>query len=272
MCGRYIIVSKLKKIEKRFNVSLKQEDIQLDANFNIAPGDFAPVITSESPKTMDFFRFGLQPFWAKKPMYLINARAEGDHNKENDYRYTGSLGIKDKPSFRKPFRSQRCIIPADACIEGTTKEKLNKPYVIYPINKEDRPFAFAGIYDHWTDIETGEITSSFAIITTVSTPLLRMIPHHRSPVCLNGREEESIWLNNSSSIIDLEDLLRYKEDQRFNAYPIASEIKNPRLKHSGLISPIGERLLKEYNYEIHRDLELFGMGMTTSRKRKQDES
>jgi putative SOS response-associated peptidase YedK len=271
MCGRYIIVSKLKKIEKRFNASVKSGDVKLESNFNIAPGDLAPVITSESPNNIEFFRFGLQPFWAKKPMYLINARAEGDHNKENDFHYKGSFGITNKPSFRKAFRSQRCIIPADAFIEGTTKEKLNKPFVVYPINKEDRPFAFAGLYDRWTDTQTGEIISSFSIITTVSTPLLRMIPHHRSPVCLDGPEEESLWLNNSSVISDLEDLLRYKEDHRFNAYPIAPEIKNPRLKHADLIKPVGERLVKEFDYEIHRDLELFGMGSTSARRRKQDE-
>jgi len=271
MCGRYIIVSKLKKIEKRFNVSPRQANLKFNANFNIAPGDFAPVITSESPDTLDLFRFGLQPFWAKKPMYLINARAEGDHNKENNYRYSGSLGLKAKPSFRKPFRSQRCIVPVDAFIEGSTKEKLKKPYVVYPVDKLDRPFSFAGLYDRWTDTETGEIISSFSIITTVSTPLLRMIPHHRSPVCLEGPEEESIWLNNSSEVTELEDLLRYKEDQRFNAYPIAPTIKDPRLKQADLIAPIGERLLKEFDYELHHDLVLFGMGMTNSRKRRMDE-
>ena len=271
MCGRYIIVSKLKKIEKRFNAGTNGESANHKASFNVAPGDLAPVITSESPSLIQFYRFGLQPHWAKKPMFLINARAEGDHNLENDYRYSGTYGIKDKPSFRKAFRSQRCIIPADAFIEGTTAEKLNKPFVVYPVNKDDRPFAFAGLYDQWTDKETGEIISSFSIITTVSTPLLRMIPHHRSPVCLDGPEEESIWLNNSSAISDIEYLLRYRDDRRFNAYPIAPEIKNPRLKHSELIKPTGERLLKEYTYEIHRDLELFGMGMTSARKRKQDE-
>ena len=99
-----------------------------------------------------------------------------------------------------------------------------------------------------------------------------MIPHHRSPVCLDGPEEESIWLNDSSEISELEALLRYRDDTRFNAYPIAPTIKDPRLKHADLIEPTGERLLKEYDYELHRDLELFGMGMTSSRKRKRDES
>ena len=200
MCGRYIIVSKIEKIEKRFGVSGGQLQAEFEPNHNVAPGDHVPVITQEKPDQIQLYRFGLRPFWSKKPMYLINARSEGDHNKENDVNYKGALGIKDKPSFRKPFRSQRCLIPANAFIEGTTKERLSKPYVVYPIEKNERPFAFAGIYDHYVDKETGEITSSFSILTSVSTPLLQKIPHHRSPVILDSPTAEQQWLNSELPI------------------------------------------------------------------------
>jgi len=36
-----------------------------------------------------------------------------------------------KPEFRKPIRSQRCLVVARAFIEGLTNEGLNKPYLIY---------------------------------------------------------------------------------------------------------------------------------------------
>ena len=271
MCGRYIIVSKLKKIEKRFDLKPGHPELPFERNFNVSPGDKAPVITMESPRELNFYRFGLRPFWSKKPLYLINARAEGDHNKENDITYHGTMGLKDKPSFRKPYRSQRCLIPADAFIEGTTTEKLNKPFVVYPIDKNDRPFAFAGLYDHWVDEESGEVISSFCIITTTPSPLLQQLPHHRSPVCLDGREEESMWLDPSANVADLDQLLRRRADSRFNAYPIDSTIKNPRLKDISLIQPIGDRVLSEYDYEIHRDIQLEGMGMTTARKRRNEE-
>lgn len=51
----------------------------------------------------------------------------------------GRMGISDKPSFRKPMRSKLCLVIADAFIEGSTKEKLNKPYVIYPTWKNTDP-------------------------------------------------------------------------------------------------------------------------------------
>ncbi|MEQ9064598.1 MAG: SOS response-associated peptidase [Vicingaceae bacterium] len=268
MCGRYILVSKLKKIEKRFNLKPSAIELPFEANYNISPGSFAPVITSQEPNDLQLFRFGLTPFWAKKPMYLINARAEGNYNKDNDIRYNGQLGIKEKPSFRKPFTSQRCLIPADAFIEGTTVEKLSKPFVVYPVRKEDRPFAFAGLYDYWLDKSSGEIIASFCIITTTPPPILQLLPHHRSPVCLEDSQEEAVWLDKNASTSDLEDLLRRRSGNRFNAYPIDPVIKNPRLNHADLIKPLGERIIKEFDYEIERDIELFGMGMTTSRKRR----
>ncbi len=267
MCGRYILVSKLEKIEKRFNVKTEAGDL-FSQNFNVSPGDIAPVITSEDPGKIKFYRFGLRPFWSKKSMYLINARSEGDYNKENDPKYHGKLGIKDKVSFRKPFRSQRCLVPADAFIEGTVKEKLSKPFVVYPINKSDRPFSMAGLYDHWIDKESGEIISSFTIITTTPGSLLQKLPHHRSPLIFKDTEEETIWLDQRSSISDLELLLRPVDENNLNAYPIDPAIKNPRLKGVEMIQPTGERLIKEYDYVLHKDIELFGMGMTRSRRNK----
>ncbi len=125
MCGRYILVQKKEIIEKRFN-STFDSDVDYRPSYNIAPGKMAAVITDKNPQKIQMLRFGLTPFWSKKNMILINARTEGDHNKENDITYTGSRGIILKPSFRKPIRSQRCLVLADAFIEGTTKEKLNK--------------------------------------------------------------------------------------------------------------------------------------------------
>jgi len=267
MCGRYIIKSKIKAIEKRFNIEV-QEGIQHENNFNVAPGDNAPVITNDKPKELQQFRFGLQPFWSKNPMYLINARAEGDKNKENDPSYKGAKGIVEKPSFRKPIRSQRCLVIADAFIEGTTNERLDKPFVVYIWNKKNMPFALAGIWDTWVDKGTGEILNSFAIITTTANKLLQKLPHHRSPVIFQDREEEQLWLNTETPMAEVTELLRPYPSELMNAYPISNAIKNPRSKGIELMKPTGQRIVKEYNYEFEKYLELQGMGMTGSRRRK----
>jgi len=257
MCGRYILVQKLEFIEKRFNATAP-DGVEWKPAYNISPGQPAPVITSDNNKEIQLFRFGLTPFWAKKPMYLINARSEGDHNKENDPRYTGAKGIITKPSFRKPIRSQRCLVIADAFIEGTVKEKLSKPFVVY-LKNNVRPFSFAGIYDEWASPETGEIINSFAIITTTSNELLQKLPHHRSPVILDKRHE-SKWLNTDLPLADVTRLLKPYPAELMNAYPVDPTIKNPRAEGIELLKPIGERVVAEFDSKTSKDVELQGMG------------
>lgn len=257
MCGRYIQIQTVEEIQKRFNVDVP-DNLEIKPNFNVSPGDYAPVITNNDPHEVQLFKFGLTPFWAKKQMYIINARAEGDRNKENDPNYHGAMDIITKPVFRKPIRSQRCLILADAFYEGTIKERLSKPYVIYLRNHEN-PFAFAGIWDTWVNKETGEEVNSFSIITTTANSLIRKIPHHRSPVIL-PRHAEAKWLNTSTPLTDVTRLLIPYPGEKMNAYPVSPSVKNPKLKESKLIEPKGERLVPEYERSLKTDLELLGMG------------
>lgn len=262
MCGRYIEVQKTETIEKRFNVQATA-DFEFQPSYNISPGQMAPVITNENPDKLQLFQFGLTPFWSKKTMYLFNARAEGDKNKSNDPHYKGSREIFRKPAFRKPIRSQRCLVIADAFIEGTTKEGLNKPFVIYLRNKK-RPFAFAGIWDQWTNKDTGEILKSFSIITTTPNELIRKLPHHRSPVILN-KEDEKKWLTKDTTLDEILKLLAPYPSEYLNAYPISSKVKNPKAEGRDLIEPIGEPVEKETEINIKKDLWRQGMGNTGKR-------
>ncbi|HLZ21027.1 MAG TPA: SOS response-associated peptidase family protein [Ktedonobacterales bacterium] len=59
----------------------------------------------QADRVLSAMRWGLVPAWAKDPRIgskLINARSEG---------------IASKPSFKRPSRFQRCIIPASAFFE-----------------------------------------------------------------------------------------------------------------------------------------------------------
>lgn len=268
MCGRYTAVTKVKAIEKRFNVSSARPELFVP-NTNISHGELAPVITNEKPGELQFFQFGFTPFWAKKQFYTINARAEGDSNKSDDPGYTGSMGIINKPMFRKAIRSQRCLVVADCFIEGPKKERLNKPYVVYLQNGE-RPFAMAGIWDEWVNTATGEITHSFAVITTVANNLMHQIQHHRSPVILS-KENEQAWLDSSLELGEVTDMLKPYPAHLMNAYPISADIKSPKANGIELLQPVGERVYKEYDFEIYESFKLQGMGHTTARVRKNQE-
>lgn len=264
MCGRYTIVTKIKEVEKRFNV--KAVDAKAyHPNVNVSHGNLAPIITNEQPNQLQFFTFGFTPSWASKQMYIVNARAEGDGNKENDPQYSGGMGIISKPMFRQSIRSRRCLVPADCFIEGPKTERLSKPYVIYQKSGE-RPFAFAGIWDEWVDKSTGEVFNTYAIITTMSNSITQAIGHHRSPVILMP-EQEKKWLSDCSELSEITSLLQPFPGQYLNAYPISPAIKKPIAEGMDLLQPVGQRVFKEYEYEIYNTLEVEGMGESKDKKR-----
>jgi putative SOS response-associated peptidase YedK len=254
MCGRYIVVDTVETIEKRFNTEARE--VQLEMNYNLGPGQMGPVITDAEPRKVQMFLFGMSPSWAKKQMYLCNARAEGDHNSEDDPEYTGAKGIIQKPAFRKPIRSQRCLVIASAFLEGPKDGGLSKPYLVYL--QKGRPFALAGIWDTWNNAD-GKTIHSFAIITTTANKLLQTIGHHRMPVILDEHEEKT-WLQRDAPLTDITHLLNQYPHELMNAYPVSPEIKNPRNNRKDLIFPIGERLQPEYEFKVTKNLIKQGWG------------
>ena len=269
MCGRYVIMNKLKIIAETFNADASEIMERFQINPNVSPGDEALVITDEDPQKLQLFTFGFTPFWAKKRMYVINARSEGDHNKENDPGYRGAKGIIKKPMWRKSIRSRRCLVIADAFVEGTEKERLSKPYLVYRVNNK-RPFAMAGIWDEWVNKDTGEVVRSFAIITTAPAPLLQLIPHHRSPLILS-QDDERLWLDKNLPLSAITELMEPFDDEEFNAYPISPDIKSSKNKDSEVLKPLDKWIRPEVKYVWQESIELQGMGETTARKRKLNE-
>ncbi len=256
MCGRFVQVINIKKVESTYGINIP-EGTELEGSYNVAPGDYAYVISSSDPKTLTRYRFGMTPAWAKKPMYLINARAEGDSNKENDPGFRGSKGIIMKPAFRKPIRSQRCVIIANAFIEGPEKEKLDKPYVI--TRRDKKYISLAGTWDTWLDKDTGEEISSFAIITTVANEITAKIGHPRSPVIIPPGAERK-WLNKNIPLVDVLKFLKPFPGSYFEAIPVSVKVKDPRNKDRDILIPQGKRITVEDDLEVTKGLKLQGMG------------
>lgn len=263
MCGRFVQIIDIDLFLTRFGVK-KPVNISVQSNFNVAPGDMAYVITNDQPDELQAFQFGLTPGWAKKQMYLINARSEGDLNRDNAIDYSGEMGIMHKPSFKTAIRSKRCLVIANGYIEGPQKEKLSKPYHISKKNQE--VFTFAGIWDTWVNPNTGEVSNSFSIITTVANAVTQKIGHQRSPVILDKRDEKK-WLDDSLPMESVLKLLKPYPGEDFVAEPISIQIKDPRNKGRDLIIPIDPDSTSEYESSVKKELRLEGMGRN---KRKED--
>jgi len=257
MCGRFVLVQKLEKIADRFGVEIP-EGLEFSPSYNIGPGKYSLVITDRQPNSIEKFRFGLTPFWSKKNMLLFNARAEGDRNKENNPNYSGAKDIISKPAFRKPIRSQRCLVIADAFYEGSTSNGLSDAHLVYLRNKQ-RPFAFAGIWDSWKHPDSGKIIEGFSIITTTPNELLQKIPHHRSPVILHPGQEK-LWLNPETPLTDITACLKPFPAEKMNAYPVSDKVKSIRNDEPELVNPQGEPIMPENNVEIKKRLDKQGFG------------
>jgi putative SOS response-associated peptidase YedK len=266
MCGRYIVVTKVKEIEKKWGALLPR-GLDFAPTTNLAPGSQGLVITNEDPKTLQLFRFGFTPSWSKDGKMQINARSEGDHNQENRKDYRGAKGIIDKPYYRKAIRSQRCLVIADAFIEGPQGIGLKKPFCVYP-RVAQGPMALAGIWDVWQKGE--ELIHGFAIVTTPPNAVLEKLGHHRCPLILPP-DAQSVWLNSQSPLSDVTAVMQSCPDSFLNAYPIDPAIASPQANGKELLRPIGERIVQDFEYEVYQDIEMFGMGETRARKRRDDQ-
>jgi putative SOS response-associated peptidase YedK len=121
-------------------------------------------------------KWGLLPSWAPDRLLttLINARSET---------------ITEKRSYRRLLESKRCLIPANGFYEWRREGSSKIPVWFHLKNKQ--PFAFAGLWDMWRDVD-GEVVQSFTIITTVPNAFLRRI-HNRMPVIFDALQAKQ-WL------------------------------------------------------------------------------
>jgi putative SOS response-associated peptidase YedK len=169
------------------------------------------------------------------------ARAEGNKNPDNNPFFTGSKGIFMKPAFKRPVVLKRCVVIADAYIEWSTK--THQPYLIY-LQKHQRPFGMAGLYDIWENPDTGLHHHSFTIITVPGNTLIHQLPASRMPVILlRGRETD--WLKPSNHLSTILGMLEIFPAEKMNAYPISKDIELPGNFTSDILKPTGERLYTE---------------------------
>jgi putative SOS response-associated peptidase YedK len=144
-----------------------------------------PVITDHAPALLQQFRWGLIPFWAQTRDTADRIRA-GTINAKAETAF-------EKPSFKNSMRSKRCLVPSTGFFEWRSCKAKKYPYFITLSGAEI--FSMAGIWDSWTDRQTGELLSTFSILTVAANPLMEKIHNvkKRMPVILPA-EQEKRWL------------------------------------------------------------------------------
>lgn len=220
MCGRYALTD-LKALLKEDRFQLETLPPGLSPRYNIAPSQSVPAILSQAPRQLQLVRWGLIPSWAKDPTIgyrMINARAET---------------LADKPAFHRPLQRQRCLIPADGFYEWQRLGTRKVPHWITLTSGE--VFAFAGLWDSWTDPKTNTAIASCTIITTTPNRLLASI-HDRMPVIL-PRESEATWLSDGLSPEQARALLKPYSATQMKASPVSTLVNSPSNDTPEILKP-----------------------------------
>jgi putative SOS response-associated peptidase YedK len=224
MCGRYSLTTPVEGVRQVFGF-LERPNLQ--ARYNIAPTQEVAAVRLEpavpgAARHLVMLRWGLIPAWAKDKAIgsrMINARAET---------------VAEKPAFRAAFAKRRCLVVADGFYEWRTESGAKQPY--WAAMADGRPFAFAGLWEQWTDRSDGSRVESCTIVTTEANELLRPI-HPRMPVIVDPVDFDA-WLDVSAAPEAARALLRPYPAGPMTVYPVSPRVNSVANDDADLIEPL----------------------------------
>jgi len=187
MCYTIKIDLTREELEKRFGAKFTEAGEYNSGNrINAFSLPKLPVICSDNPGEIRLFTWGLIPYWVKDFKNASEIRTKTFNAKAET--------LAEKPSFRNSLHRKRCILPVNGFYEWQTLDKLKIPYFITLKNLP--VFALAGLYDQWTNRDTGETVNTFTVITTRANPMMEEIHNlkKRMPVILSPSHEQ-LWLD-----------------------------------------------------------------------------
>ncbi len=225
MCANYTFKAHHNELQKAF------EQLKIDgaAPFSevkesIFPFTYAQVITARDQElVLTAKRYSLTPAWAKTPKVkwaTYNARM----NRPNDKTANGLEHIYDIPTWREPFAKYHCLVPMtdfkESCYEGEASG-----HIVKFVPKEITFLFAAGIYSDWVDAATGEILSTFAVITTEPDAYIKNTGHDRSPVFLTPATGVK-WLSAFNTGKEAYDFLAAEHSRPALEYAVERKLKS----------------------------------------------
>ena len=223
MCGRFTLRAPASLVAEQFTLF---ELPPFAPRFNIAPSQPVAVVRlapaqGQPQRELAWLRWGLIPSWAKDPAIgnrMINARAET---------------VAEKPAYRAALRRRRCLLAADGFYEWQRTDGRKQPYFIHLC--DDRPFAFAGLWEAWEGPDDSYIESC-TLLTTEPNELIRPI-HNRMPVILAPDDYEP-WLDPAVQKPEpLVPLLRPYPSDEMAAHPVSTLVNSPTNDDPKCIEP-----------------------------------
>lgn len=176
-----------------------------------------PAICSGDQASVRLLKWGLVPSWTETDadaeeirLKTFNARAES---------------IDRKPSYSSSFKSKRCIIPVRGFYEWQHTANGKIPWYIY--GSDDEIISLAGLYSEWVQSSTGELLSTFTVITTDANKMMAEIHNSkkRMPVILSGQDEKK-WIDLSVPPSEALSMLKPSREELLKAHTISPLIND----------------------------------------------
>lgn len=226
MCGRFTLttadyVSVGQALDADFNRSFAEA---YQPRFNVAPSDAHWIVCLEPETARPAVSLGTWGFPSPRgPM--INARSETMHL---------------RPTFREAVWNGRCGVVADGFLEWSGPKGARLPYWFHRPDHE--PFVFAGLYRDDVNEDSGEVSRTFAVLTTNPNPLVA--PHHdRMPVIL-GAHGSDAWLRWSpntrtpEAVGELRGLLQPVAEEWLVSTPVSRRVSDVRNDDPQCLEPV----------------------------------
>jgi putative SOS response-associated peptidase YedK len=221
MCGRFTLTLDPGELQELLDLGPFVHIVQ--PRYNIAPSQPIPIVKDPVTRAVELYRWGLVPFWSKAPKIgsrLINARSETAY---------------EKPAFRAAFKYRRCLILADGFFEwhSTGRGNGKMPYLFKL--RDDRPFTFAGLYEHWEMPEGGELHTT-TILTCAPNELVEHY-HNRMPVMLDEKTRWK-WLDPSVGQKELMALMKPYPAEEMKCFEVSKAVNSPNNDTQEVVEPI----------------------------------
>ncbi len=237
MCARYVLINGKMVLESFLSMHIG--DIRKVfgdlPRYNATPFQKMPVVAfRDGQLTVQKMKWWLVPGWSrdgKIKATTFNAKAE----------------TLDKSRLYYPyFKSNRCLIPADAFYEWQKIDRSANKSAIKDRRYEKQPicirmkkrntFMFAGLYSVWKN-DRGDEFPSFTVITTIPNELIEKI-HHRMPVILSEKNYDQ-WLDADYKETDkLKKLLVPFAAAKMEAFPVSKYVSNSKNEGPECMDPI----------------------------------
>ena len=212
MCGRFDRHSSLADFSHAIDGLHVEASEELPPSYNVAPSQRALVVRdTPEGRVASALVWGLIPSWVKdsKKNRPINARSET---------------VNERPMFRRPFRTQRCLVLCNGYYEWQKQATGPKqPYYLQPPGAT--PFALAGLWER-NDHLDAESLETFCILTTTASAAVDCI-HHRMPIRLS-RDAYADWLDSRVCDVEFLSQLMASADNDWMSYPVSRYVNSPR--------------------------------------------